>query len=83
MQGVSEVIEKQPAELTKNKVAEKAGGKRQSTLLAIDILRSEGYVETTPGQSGHPVYSSVKPYRETDDPQSDRYANPGNASRTD
>ena len=83
MQRVSEVIEKQPAELTKNKVAEKAGGKKQSTLLATDILRREGYLETTPGQSGHPVYSSVKPYRETDDPQSDRYANPGNALRTD
>ena len=77
MQRVSEVIEKQPAELTKNKVAEKAGGKKQSTLLAIDILRNEGYLETTRGQSGHPVYSSVKPYRETDDPQADRYANPG------
>ena len=28
MQRVSEVIEQQPAELTKNKVAEKAGGKK-------------------------------------------------------
>jgi hypothetical protein len=83
MQRASEVIEKQPAELTKNKVAEKTGGKKRSTLLAIDILRSEGYLETTRGQSGHPVYSTVKPYRETDDPQSDRYANPGNALRTD
>jgi AAA domain len=83
MQRVSEVIEKQPAELTKNRVAEKAGGKRQSTLLAVDILRSEGYLETTPGKSGHSVYSSVKPYLETDDPKSDRYANPGNALRMD
>jgi Bifunctional DNA primase/polymerase, N-terminal/AAA domain len=83
MQRSSEAIEQHPGELTKNKAAEKAGGKRQSTLAAIDILRSEGYVVTTKGRSGHDVYESVKPYREKDDPQSDRYANPGNALRTD
>jgi hypothetical protein len=83
MQRVSDVIEQHPGALTRNKAAEKAGGKRQSTLAAIDILRSEGYVVTTRGTSGHDVYESVKPYREKDDPQSDRYANPGNVLRTD
>ena len=33
------------------------------------------------GRSGHDVYTSVKPYREKDDPLSDRYAKPG-APRT-
>ena len=78
MERASREIEEHPGELTKNKVAEKAGGKKQSTLVAIDTLRNEGYVTTKRGRSGHDVYESVNPYRETDDPQSDRYSNPGN-----
>ncbi len=62
----SDVIEQHPGELTKNKVAEKAGGKRQSTLLAVNILYREGYVTSERGRLGHPVYTSLKPYRETD-----------------
>ncbi|MGO9156335.1 hypothetical protein [Mycobacterium sp.] len=75
------MIEQQPGELTKNKVAEKAGGKKQFTLRAVDMLYQEGYVTSERGPSGHPVYTSLKPYRETDDPQSDRYVNLGNASQ--
>jgi hypothetical protein len=83
MQRASEVIEQHPGELTKSKVAEEGGGKKQAMLTGIDILRSEGYVETAKGRAGYDVYTSVKPYRETDDEQSDRYANPGNALHTD
>jgi hypothetical protein len=79
MQRASEVIEQHPGELTKNKVAEKAGGKKQTTLLAVDILYQEGYLTSERGRSGHFVYTSVKPYREQDDPMSDRYVNFGNA----
>jgi hypothetical protein len=79
MQRASEAIEQHPGELTKNKVVEKAGGKRQFALMAVDILRSEGYVKTTRGRTGHDVYDVVKPYRETDDPQSERYVDLGNA----
>ncbi len=73
------MIEQHPGELTKNKVSEKAGGKKQFTLLAVDILYREGYVTSERGRSGHPVYTSLKPYLETDDPLSDRYVNLGNA----
>ena len=83
MQRASEVIESHPGDLTKNKVAEKAGGKRQSTLQAIDVLRNEGYVTTTRGRSGRDVYESVRPYREQQDPLSDRYVNRGNASHSE
>jgi hypothetical protein len=83
MQRVSIEIEEHPGELTKTKVAEKAGGKKQSTLLAVDILFREGYVTTERGRSGHPVYTLLKPYRETDDPLSDRYLNVGNALRSE
>ena len=34
----------------------------------------------SPGRNGYPVYESVKPYREKDDPLSDRYMNVGNHS---
>jgi hypothetical protein len=77
MERVSEVIEKHPGELTKNKAAETAGGKKTHTLSAVDILRSEGYVETKPGRNGHLVYTSLKPYRQADDPLSDRHVTLG------
>ena len=83
MQRASEVIESHPGDLTKNKVAEQAGGKRQSTLQAIDVLRTEGYVTTTRARSGRDVYESVRPYREQQDPLSDRYVNRGNASHSE
>jgi hypothetical protein len=73
MQRVSEEIEKHPGELTKNKAAETAGGKKAHTLLAVDVLLDEGYVETKPGRNGYPVYTSVKPYRQADDPRSDQH----------
>ena len=79
MQRVSEVIEQHPGELTKNKAVTMAGGKKQHTLVAFDILDREGHLKSERGRSGHNVFSSVKPYRETDDEQSDRYVKPGNA----
>ena len=60
MQRASQAIEQHPGELTKNKVAKEAGGKKQATLAAIDVLRDEGYVTTTRGRSGHDVYESVR-----------------------
>lgn len=83
MQRASQAIEQHPRELTKNKVAKEAGGNKQATLAAIDILRDEGYARTTRGRSGHDVYESVNPYREKDDPLSDRYVDLGNASHSD
>ena len=79
MQRVSEVIEQHPGELTKNQAAKRAGGRKESTLLGIDVLVREGYLTSERGRSGHGVFSSVKPYREKDDERSDRYLNPGNA----
>ena len=60
-------------------MAQKAGGKKESTLLAVDILHQEGYVSSERGRSGHPVYTSLKPYRAADDPQADWKFNLGNA----
>jgi hypothetical protein len=79
MERACKAVEDHPG-LTKNKIAEKIGGKKQWALQAIDILRAEGYVTTTRGQTGHDVYDVVKPYRQTDDPSSDSYVNLGNVS---
>jgi hypothetical protein len=51
MQRVSEVLEKQPGELTKNKAAERAGGRKEYALRAIEILLSEGHLEAKPGRN--------------------------------
>jgi AAA domain len=83
MQRASEAIEQHAGELTRNQAAKSAGGRKESTLLGIDILIREGYVTSEKGRGGYDVLTSVKPYRETDDEQSDRYVKPGNALRTD
>ncbi len=49
MQRVSEVIEQHPGDLTKNQVAVRAGGRKETTLLGIDILIREGYVTSAKG----------------------------------
>lgn len=77
MQRVSEEIEKNPGQLTKNQAVKRAGGKREATLLAFDLLASEGNLASERGRGGHHVYTVTKPYRETDDTRSDRFV--GNA----
>ncbi len=83
MQRVSQAIEQHPAELTENEVAESVSATAESTLTAIGWFQHEGYIVTAEGQSGRDVYESVKPYREKDDPESNRYVNAGSASRPD
>jgi len=83
MERVSQVIEQHSGELTRKNVAETAGLSVESTGTAIGWLLREGYVTTTTGRAVHDVYESVKPYRESDDPRSDRYVDPGHAFRSD
>lgn len=82
MQRVSEEIEQHSAELTKTQAAKNARGKTEYARKAVEILEAEGYVTTKPGRNSYPVYTSVKPYRQKDDPQSDWYPNPGNVIHT-
>lgn len=77
MERVSQEIEQHPAGLTKTQAATNAGGKKKYALDAVEILLTEGYVKTEPGRNSRPVYTSVKPYREKDDPRSDWYPQPG------
>jgi hypothetical protein len=82
MERVSRAIERHSGALTRKEVAEAAGLSVESreTATAIGWLLREGFVTTTTGRAGGDVYESVKPYRESDDPQSDRYVDPGHPS---
>jgi len=80
MQKASEVIEQHPGQLTKSGAAGKVGGKKDWAWKTITALENEGYIESKKGSRGYGLYWSVRPYREADDPLSDRYAPGGNAS---
>lgn len=49
----------------------KTEGKRAALLTAVDVLEREGYFTKDPPRSGG-SYTSVKPYREANDPRSER-----------
>jgi hypothetical protein len=44
-----------------------AGGKRETVMLAFDILVQEGYLAPRGERRGYPLYVSVKPYTEAAD----------------
>ena len=72
MERVSRHVEAHPGESTKNALTKEVTGKNMYLLLAVDILTNEGFLKTEPGKrSGSRVYTSVRPYREADDPLSD------------
>lgn len=79
MERISKLIETHAGEFTKSKAGTQAGGNKQSRLIAVDILLTEGFLRSERGRRGYDVLTSVKPYREADDPRSDRFRNRGNA----
>lgn len=83
MQRVSEGIEQRPGQLTQNQAVMQAGGRKSTTREAFQLLDDEGYLTSERGRGGYAVYTVVKPYRETDDPLSDRYVNFGNSHSAD
>jgi hypothetical protein len=81
MEQVSRVIEEHPGELTKNQATNRVKGKRHQYVVdAFDLLVSEEiYLEAT--SERYPRYTSIKPYREKDDPASDKYCDLGDRLR--
>ena len=69
MEKASRTIEAHSGEFTRDKTARETGGKKASTLWAIDRLVSEGFVNKSSDR--YPKLTSVRPYRQSDDPQSD------------
>jgi len=75
MERVSRHVEAHPGECTKDGLTKEVTGKKTSLRLAVDILTAEGFLIVGPGKrSGSRVYTSVRPYREADDPLSDSYS---------
>ena len=75
MERVSRHVEAHPGECTKDGLTKEVTGKKTSLRLAVDILTDEGFLIVGPGKrSGSRVYTSVRQYREADDPLSDSYS---------
>ena len=75
MERVSRHVEAHPGECTKDGLTKEVTGKKTYLLLAVDILTDEGFLTVGPGKrAGSRVYTSVRQYREADDPLSDSYS---------
>ena len=73
MERASKLIEENPGGFTRNQVAENTPGRKEHVRHALALLEAEEYVTTAPGHGGHPRCSSVRPYRQADDPRSDQH----------
>lgn len=73
MEQISQVIERAPDPLTLRALQERVKGRKQYVGTAIDLLVSEGYVERVDGPRGAKLHRSIRPYRQENDPSSDRY----------
>lgn len=72
MEMVTDTLLLEPG-LTKNKIVERLGRNRKATMQAVDILVAEGNVVVKPGAGSSQHHSVTRPYRQVDDPLSDRF----------
>jgi hypothetical protein len=75
MERASRAVEEKPGELTKTDVVGRMGCKKQFGFTAVAILEKEEYLRAEKKPRRRTVvYTSVKPYRQEDDPRSDQAA---------
>lgn len=67
MQRVSRVMETATEPMTKSAAVKVAGGKKETVLLAFDILVQEGYLVAQGDRRGYPLYVSSRPYSEANE----------------
>ncbi|WP_163890311.1 AAA family ATPase [Mycolicibacterium hippocampi] len=79
MEKASRVIEAHPGELTRDKIAKQAGGRKRHSLNAIDLLVSEGFV--TKSSDRYPRYTTLRPYLQSEDPNSEQHLELGDRLR--
>lgn len=79
MERVSRLIEGSVRPLSFNDLQDGAHSKRANVRAAVDVLLGEGFVVADPGPRNSLLHRSVKPYRQSDDPDSDSYTG-GNQS---
>lgn len=73
MEKVSRVVEKARDALSLNKIRELAGGSGKYIDQAAALLVDEGYLVMEVGSRNAKLHRSARPYRQEDDPASDRY----------
>lgn len=76
MESVSRLLEDAPGPMGINAIEAATRGKADHKRQALAALVSGGYVEVADGPNRSRPHASVKPYRQADDPQSDRYQPP-------
>jgi hypothetical protein len=76
MERVSELLEGQKEPLAENTVVRDAGGNAKAARKALARLVEEDYVKREDGPRRSKLHTSLRPYRQADDPDSDQYAPP-------
>jgi hypothetical protein len=74
MERVSELLEGQKEPLAENTVVRDAGGNAKAARKALARLVEEDYVKREDGPRRSKLHTSLRPYRQADDPDSDQYA---------
>jgi len=74
MEKVSKVLEREGSPLSLRDLREMVGGRTEHIGTAVQLLAAEEYVSRTPGARGAHLHTSIRPYRQVEDPQSDRHA---------
>lgn len=73
MERVSRAIEDNPGQFTKDKLTSVVTGKKESLRHAIELLEREEYVAKARHERWY-YYTTIKPYRPTDDPKSEQFS---------
>ena len=79
MEATSRHLEANPGEHSRSAIEDALTGNRGARRTALDVLTAEGYVtcrEEIHGSRTDRRYRHARPYRQTDDPQSDAYLAP-------
>jgi hypothetical protein len=71
MERASRLVEEKSGALTRNQIAQEAQGKKVTLLLAVDLLEREGHLSKT--EEKRQRYSLVKPYRQSEDLNSEHH----------
>lgn len=73
MEKVSRIAEASPEALSMRQIRDLAGGNHRAVGETVSLLHREGYLTMTAGPRSSKLLSSARPYRQSEDPLSDKY----------
>ncbi len=73
MEALSRALEQANEPLSSNQLAALVRGKADYKRQALAELEKDKFVTITPGSNNSKLHASIKPYRQADDPDSDKY----------